>query len=226
MGFAAIGFRGTTLIADPAGALFWPDQAMLIVADLHLGKGSAWAHRGALLPPYDTRQTLLRLRDVVARWAPRRIVSLGDGFHDQAAGERLAAADRALLAELTGRHDWLWLSGNHDPAPPTGIGGRTAPSLKVAGICLRHLPGVDAGAEVAGHLHPVVRLQRAGRGLVRRCFVVDKQRLLLPAFGSYTGGLSLKDPAVAALFPQDYRAYLLGRRVHVLARHQVASGAG
>ena len=181
---------GASLLADPSGALLWPEQALLVVADLHFEKGSSAARRGSLLPPYDTRATLACLETVLARLAPRTVISLGDGFHDPDASLRLPAEDRARLAALVARHDWIWLVGNHDPRPPAGLGGRSATEWEVAGTTFRHIPaGAPDRFEIAGHLHPTARVTVRGRRLARPCFVHDERCMILPAFGSYTGGL-------------------------------------
>jgi uncharacterized protein len=214
---------GALLIAEPAGALVWPEQSLVLVADLHLEKGSALARRGALLPPYDTRSTLARLEAVLHRWRPRRVISLGDGFHDTHASSRLAAEDRRRLADLVAAHDWLWIIGNHDPKPPSDLGGRCEPAAEIRGILLRHVPDRCPGrAEIAGHLHPAAGIAVRGRRLRRRCFVGDDRRLLLPAFGSYAGGLDVFDPAIAGLFEDGFRATLLGERsVHTVPHHRL-----
>lgn len=221
---------GARLVADPSGALVWPEQALLVVADLHLEKGSSIARRGSLLPPYDTRTTLGCLEAVLARFAPRTVISLGDGFHDSDASARLPAEDRARLKGLVARHDWVWLSGNHDPQPPAGFGGRVDSSVEIAGTTFRHIPADQPGGpEIAGHLHPCARVTVRGRRLVRPCFVHDRRRLLLPAFGSYTGGLDVFDPAIAGLFTDGFEVTLLGDdRVHPLPHarlHRATRGA-
>ena len=213
---------GAQFLADPSGALVWPERGVVVVADLHLEKGSALARRGTLLPPYDTRTTLARLEAVLAQHAPRRVISLGDGFHDDRAGVRLDVEDRARLQRLIAAHDWLWLAGNHDPQPPQGLGGRMVAAVEIDGIIFRHQPEAGAGPEVAGHLHPSASLSVRGRRLTRRCFVADGRRLLLPAFGSYAGGLDVLDPAIASLFTDGFHATLLGRhRVHALPHHRL-----
>jgi DNA ligase-associated metallophosphoesterase len=220
---------GASLIADVSGALIWPEQSLLVVADLHLEKASSLARRGALLPPYDTRSTLCRLEAALGRWRPRRVISLGDGFHDREASARLAPDDRALLERLIAAHDWLWVTGNHDPAPPRDLGGRTEAAIEIGGIVLRHVPdGASDRAEIAGHLHPSASVTVRGRRLHRRCFAGDDRRVLLPAFGSYTGGLAVFDPAIAGLFEHGFRATLLGEReVHAVPHHRLnRPGAG
>ncbi len=215
------------LIADPSGALVWPDESLLVIADLHLEKGSSFARKGSVIPPYDSGATIERLIEVLKRWSPDRVISLGDSFHDCDGCDRLSAADRQHVREFTTRHDWIWISGNHDPSPPTELGGRSASEITIGGMAFRHLPSERAEqAEIAGHLHPKARVKARGRRVSRPCFVSDQRRVLLPAFGAYTGGLDVLDPAVAALFPNDYRAYLLGdRRVHMVARHQIERAA-
>ncbi len=210
-------------VADRAGALVWPEKRLLVVADLHFEKGSSAARRGSLVPPYDTRSTLAKLADVLKRWAPERVISLGDGFHDVEASRRLSVEDRGGLKDLTSRYEWIWISGNHDPMPPENVGGKVADLVEIGGLVFRHEPTEEeAKGEIAGHLHPKASVLARGRRVSRPCFVADEHRALLPAFGSYTGGLHLSDPAISSLFPYDYRAYLLGKdRVHMVARHQI-----
>ena len=195
-----IAVAGAHLVADLSGALYWPDERALAVADLHLEKGSAFAARGMLLPPYDTADTLERLAWVIARYAPRLVVALGDSFHDRAGAMRLGSDDRAALAALQRGRDWMWIAGNHDPEPSV------LPGAVRADIPLRspHLPPrADRGrrsGEIAGHLHPAAQVSRRGRSLMRRCFVGDGRRLVMPAFGAYAGGLNIRDRAFLAVF--------------------------
>lgn len=211
-GTVAFDLDGHELVADPAGVLWWPAEATLVVADLHFEKGSAFAERGQLLPPYDTRATLERLATVLDRYAPARVICLGDSFHDGRAGGRMAAADRQRLATLAGARDWVWVTGNHDPLPPVGLGGEVVEEFMLAGLVLRHCAvATETGAEISGHFHPKARVDTKSRRVVRPCFVEDGRRLILPAFGAYTGGLSILDPAVQALFASPFRAHLLGR---------------
>lgn len=217
---------GASLLADASGALIWPDRELVVVADLHLEKGSAFARRGCLLPPYDTRSTLSRLEAVLARHRPRRVVSLGDGFHDEQASTRLSSADRERLRALIEGHDWLWLRGNHDPRPPSGLGGWCEHGLEIAGLTLRHEPSdAPVEGEIAGHLHPKVSLTVRGRRISRPCFVGDRRRMLLPAFGSYTGGLDVRAPAIARRFPEGCSIRMLGRGRVYLVAHGIAGDA-
>ena len=211
----AVGFVG-----DPAGALYWPEEALLAVADLHLEKGSSFAARGVLLPPYDTAATLARLACLIARYAPRLVVALGDSFHDGDGPARIAEEDRAALRALQRGRDWIWIAGNHDPQPATGIGGSFAQTLGVGPIVFRHAPrpGESAG-EIAGHLHPLARIARRGRTTSRRCFAGDGRRLVMPAFGAYTGGLNVRDRAFAEVFETlSFTAHMLGEdRLYAIA---------
>ncbi|MGA7790953.1 MAG: ligase-associated DNA damage response endonuclease PdeM, partial [Xanthobacteraceae bacterium] len=150
-----------TLAADPAGALYWPDEGLLIVADLHLEKGSAFAARGVLFPPYDTAATLARLARLVERYMPRTVVALGDSFHDGGGPARMPEISRAALKALQRGRDWVWIAGNHDPDPAENIGGRFAQVLALGALTLRHEPSAQpADGEIAGHLHPLARLAR------------------------------------------------------------------
>ena len=215
------------LIADCSGALAWPDESLLVVADLHLEKGSSFARKGSVIPPYDSRATIERLTEVLKRWSPNRVISLGDSFHDPDGGGRLADTDRAQIKELTARHDWIWISGNHDPFPPSDLGGTSAEAVTISGKVFRHLPNEPSEwIEITGHLHPKASVTSRGRRVSRPCFVSDHRRVLLPSFGAYTGGLDIRDPAVATLFRDDYRAYLLGDdKVHMMAKHQIEQRA-
>ncbi len=192
------------------GALYWPEHGLLAVADLHLEKGSSFASRGQLLPPYDSAAALARLAQLIARYAPRCAVALGDSFHDGGGPARLASEDREYLSALQRGRDWLWLTGNHDPQPATGIGGVFHETLNLGALTFRHKPTGAAG-EIAGHLHPVARIAHRGRAVSRRCFAVDAERLVMPAFGAFAGGLNVRDSAFADLFGTlNFTAHMLG----------------
>jgi DNA ligase-associated metallophosphoesterase len=210
---------GVELVADPAGALHWPEQGLLAVADLHLEKGSSFAARGVLLPPYDTAATLKRLSDLIAHYAPRLVVALGDSFHDGRGPARLADTDRATLRGLQRGQDWIWITGNHDPEPADGIGGRFLATFALGALTFRHEPVENAVGEIAGHLHPIARVARRGRAVSRRCFACDGGRLVMPAFGAYAGGLNVRDRAFAQVFRTlSFTAHMLGqRRVYAVA---------
>jgi len=210
---ASLEHGGEAMRLDPSGVLWLEAGATLVVADLHLEKGSAFARRGTLLPPYDTARTLRRLGWAIERYRPRVVVSLGDAFHDRAGAAGLTADDRRELAALAAGRTWLWIRGNHDPDPPRGLAGESLPSLALGRLQLRHLPDPadDGAAVVAGHLHPKARLVQGPRKAIRPCFAADAQLLLLPAFGAYTGGLNVLDPAIRGLFRSGFTAFMLGR---------------
>jgi len=195
---------GQALVADLSGALFWPAEQALLVADLHLEKGSAQAERGLLLPPYDTRETLARLAQAIDRYRPRRVIALGDSFHDARAPARLDGDDRDTLRALQGGRDWVWIAGNHDPGGSARVGGQALEVLGLAGLTLRHEPTPGpASREIAGHLHPAAKLALRGTSIRRPCFVGNAHRLVLPAFGAFTGGLNVLDAAFRPLFDTD-----------------------
>lgn len=216
---------GAPVSLRPSGALWIEAEGFLVAADLHLEKGSAFARGGQLLPPYDTLATLDRLEAEIAALAPRGLVLLGDSFHDPRALGRLHADDARRLAGLARGRDLIWIEGNHDVRGGetvfAGLAGVSLPGevveiLTVGPLLLRHepLPGAQPG-EVSGHLHPCAKVVAAGRGVRRRAFATDGQRLILPAFGAYAGGLNLCDPAFANLFQGRPLAGALGsNRVH------------
>lgn len=199
------------LVPDLSGALYLPDERTLVVADLHLEKGSAYAGRGVLLPPYDSAATLAILSEAVRRHVPARIIALGDSFHDRGAEARLDDGNLASLRALQRGRDWLWISGNHDPAISAAMGGEVLEALELAGVVLRHEPTDRAERpEIAGHLHPAAKVRMRGRALRRRCFALSPQRCVMPAMGSYAGGLNVRASAFQPLFRTGLSARLLG----------------
>jgi DNA ligase-associated metallophosphoesterase len=213
-----IAVAGVALVADCAGALYWPEQGALFVADLHLEKGSSFAARGVLLPPYDTAAALARLGRLIAGYVPRVVIALGDSFHDGDGPARLGDRDRATLAALQRGREWIWLTGNHDPDRVDGIGGSFGGALAIGPLVFRHQPTGAAG-EVAGHLHPMARVSGRGRTVSRRCFACDGERLVMPAFGAYAGGLNVRDRAFADVFGSlSFTAHVLGEaRLYAVA---------
>ena len=223
---AVLHVAGTQFLATADGALIWPEQSLLVVSDLHLEKGSSFAERRMLLPPYDTAQTLARLARILARFAPKLLVFLGDSFHDRRADGRIAPRDRDALTHCLGRREVFWIAGNHDPHPPAGFAGTATMELAIGPILFRHEPSLapDPG-EIAGHLHPVARVATRGRSLRRRCYAGDGQRAILPAFGAYAGGLNVRDAAFAPLFPNGFTAHLMGdERVFAFPRARCLGG--
>lgn len=183
-------FADETFEATPSGALYWPAHQALLVADLHLEKASWFARIGQFLPPYDSHATLSAIATEVERSGAQRLYCLGDSFHDRFGCDRLPADARALLSDLTGRIDWTWIVGNHDPGFADHCGGHIEEETEIGGIVLRHeaVRG-EARPEISGHFHPKLRLHLKGRNVSRRCFVLSATKLIMPAFGALTGGL-------------------------------------
>jgi DNA ligase-associated metallophosphoesterase len=205
----AFTLAGETLLALPCGALFHPDARLLCVSDLHLGKSDRMARRsGAMLPPYETRATLDRLSAAVDQTDPRTILCLGDSFDDLAAADSLAEEDRATMLRLQAGREWVWIEGNHDPGP-VDLGGSHRAALTLGALTFRHIATPGEAGEVSGHYHPKLALPGTG---ARACFLFDSRRLILPAYGAYTGGMRASDPVLRGLFGPDVRAILTGRR--------------
>ncbi|WP_413991924.1 ligase-associated DNA damage response endonuclease PdeM [Labrys okinawensis] len=223
---AVLSVAGTEFLATADGALVWLEESLVVVSDLHLEKGSSFAERRQLLPPYDTAATLARLVRLLARFAARRLIFLGDSFHDRRADDRIVPHDREALSHCLHRREVFWIAGNHDPHPPTGFAGTATPELAIGPVLFRHEPteGAEPG-EIAGHLHPVARVATRGRSLRRRCFAGDGRRAILPAFGAYAGGLNVRDAAFAPLFPNGFTAHLMGdERVFAFPRARCLGG--
>ncbi|WP_292043665.1 MULTISPECIES: ligase-associated DNA damage response endonuclease PdeM [unclassified Brevundimonas] len=218
-----IGVAGEPCVLRAAGTLWLPQHKTLVVSDLHLEKGSAYAAKGQLLPPYDTRETLDRLLAEVAETQPRTLILLGDSLHDMGAISRIPVAEREAVIELAQQLDLVWISGNHDPDGGAAFGGRSTDEIQLGHLTLRHEPqaGLQVG-EVAGHLHPCARVIGPAGAVRRRCFLSDGQRLILPAFGAYTGGLNALDSAYDGLFTGKTCAYLLGHKITPVATHRLA----
>jgi uncharacterized protein len=205
--------HGTAAVCDPLGALYLPDAGILVVSDLHLEKGAAFARRGMMLPPYDTLATLTVLGAVIARYDPKLVISLGDNFHDRVGSRHLPEAFRALIVGMARGRQWVWINGNHDPDGTVDLPGDCADEMRYGGLTFRHEPktGSQSG-EIAGHLHPSATVRRREKSIRRPCFATDGLRMLMPAFGLLSGGLDLKHKAMAGLFDHTALiAHLLGR---------------
>ncbi|MEM9810137.1 MAG: ligase-associated DNA damage response endonuclease PdeM [Pseudomonadota bacterium] len=214
----------TPAILDCSGAMWLPEDKVLVVSDLHFEKGSHFARKGQFLPPYDTRATLDALERLMRLCRPRMVISLGDAFHDREAEARMSAEDAARLELFTRSADWLWVLGNHDPEPPKRFRGLAKDIVRVAGLVFSHEPGDHPGWQVAGHLHPCAVAQKDGHGVRRPAFVTDGERLVMPAFGAFTGGLNVLDAAFAPAFPQGFRTFLCGQgRVYEVPRRSLRS---
>lgn len=206
--FAPFPFSGHELTLLPDRALYWPAERALLVADLHLEKASWFAARGTLLPPYDSRDTLERLEQAVRATGAKRVIALGDNFHDDAGALRLDAHCTGMLEALTRALDWVWITGNHDAALPRAFGGTILPELELGGVILRHQARAGERApELSGHFHPKLRVNLKSRAVTRPCAVLGRssggaERMILPAFGSLAGGLDAAAPEIrAALQP-------------------------
>ena len=203
-------FAGHAMVARASGALHWPEEGVLVVSDLHFGKSERLARRGgAFLPPYEVQETLERLEADIAATRPRAVISLGDAFDDMTAVERMMPEHRDRLRRATLTRDWIWVTGNHDPAP-TGLGGTAADAVTCADVTFRHIARGGDGPEISGHYHPKACLRMRGRAVSRRCFLRDASRMILPSYGTYTGGLSSHDPALLKLMAPNARAILAG----------------
>lgn len=211
MNTCAISLAGARLQARASGALFWPDQQVLCISDLHLGKSERMARRGGgLLPPYDTGDTLARLDAEIEATRAAHVICLGDSFDDLDAAHALTEDQANWLARLMAGRRWTWIEGNHDPGP-MGLGGTHTAALTIGPLVFRHIAKAAAApGEVSGHYHPKATLHARGRSITRPCFLTDSDRLVLPAFGTYTGGLRGKDPVFDTLFPSGRTAILTG----------------
>jgi DNA ligase-associated metallophosphoesterase len=206
----AFSFAGETLVPLASGALFWPAEATLLVADLHLEKASHFARKGWLLPPHATAETLAALIDAVETTGAARLICLGDSFHDRGGPERLLPAARSALQMMTRNLDWWWITGNHDEDAASRLGGRVMTETRLGPMVLRHEADVaDATPELSGHFHPKLVIRRRGRQISRRCFAVSAAKLILPAFGAFTGGLDVADPALKTALAGPAEALVL-----------------
>lgn len=205
--------NGEPVVLDSSGVLFVPAHSLLVVSDLHLEKGAAFARRGMMLPPYDTAATLALFGAAIDRYRPERVICLGDSFHDRHGAAFMPAPYRQVLAGLMAGREWTWIAGNHDPEPPAFVGGETVEERIVGPLVFRHEPSPSPRAgEVAGHLHPVARVLKGGRSVRGPCFATDGTRVVMPSFGVTTGGLNVLDTPFAGLFgPSGARAYVIGR---------------
>lgn len=218
MSHYAFTFCGATLHALPSGALYWPDRSLLCVSDLHFGKAQRYAARGgAALPPYETRDTLMRLDADITGVAAKTVICLGDSFDRIGALDDLEEEARDWITRLQAGRRWIWIEGNHDPGP-IGIGGTHLAELQLEALTFRHIADPSATGEVSGHYHPKIALPLKGRRVTRSCFVKDARRLILPAYGTYTGGMSVRSDPLAGLFSDDAICILTGTQAQPVPR--------
>jgi len=204
----------TRLIADVSGALFWPEKQTVIFSDLHLEKGSWFAKQNILLPPYDTLDTLNRVEKVINYFKPSRVISLGDSFHDDNWIERISREQITKILNLTNNYEWVWIQGNHDPSEVSSLGGINLSHYLDPPLTFRHeAKRGPTDGEVSGHFHPKAKIKLNRKNFSNRCFISDETRVILPAFGSFTGGLNVMDKAISSLFRDDFKVFLLGSKV-------------
>lgn len=209
-------FAGQRLHALPSGALWWPDQRLLCVSDLHLGKSERLARRGGTtLPPYDSRDTLDRLTVDLDRTGADTVVCLGDSFDDLDALYALPTAEKLRIAALQAGRRWIWIEGNHDPGP-IELGGMHLSDWSCHALVFRHIAQANARSEVSGHFHPKATLRARGRAITRPAFLMDQDRLILPAYGTFTGGLRSSDQALSSLMGSNAKAILTGPHPHMI----------
>ena len=195
-------FFGEQMALSSARALYWPRMEALLVADLHLEKASFFASAGQMLPPYDSRETLVRLAELIGHTGARRVFALGDSFHDASGLDRLEPHARGMLDALTRATRWTWIVGNHDAGLFEAPGLDVVDEVRLGGVVMRHCaaPRPDA-PEISGHFHPKVAVNARGRRIARPCAVLAEStegpsRLILPSFGALTGGMNAADPAI------------------------------
>jgi DNA ligase-associated metallophosphoesterase len=205
---------GISLFAMGSGALWWPDKRLLCVSDLHLGKSERIARRGgAALPPYDTRDTLNRLAADLALTNAAIVVCLGDSFDDLNAAQSLPESEKLWIARLQAGRRWVWIEGNHDPGP-ADISGTHLAELPLAPLSFRHIARPGASGEISGHYHPKASVKTSSRTAIRPAFLIDRDRAILPSYGTYTGGLSTHDKVLTQLMRPEAIAILTGRQAH------------
>lgn len=207
---AGFAFAGVQLLARSDGALWWPEERTLLVADLHLEKASHFARKGWLLPPHATAETLAALINAIEATGARRLICLGDSFHDEDGPERLLPEARSALQLMTRNLDWWWITGNHDEDAAAALGGRVMTETRLGPLLLRHeADPADTTPELSGHFHPKLVIRQRGRQISRRCFARSATKLILPAFGAFTGGLDVADPALRAALVGPAEALVL-----------------
>lgn len=212
MNTLAFQFHSATLHALPSGALHWPDQRLLVVSDLHFGKSARFAAQGgAQLPPYETQETLLKLETDLEATQARAVICLGDSFDAPGIDSALPEAEQLWIARLQAGRSWTWITGNHDPAP-VALGGAHMAEVLLGPLRFRHIASASGMGEVSGHYHPKAQLHLRGRSLSRPCFLFDQSRLILPAYGAYTGGLWTSHPTLSQLMDTKAQAILTGPR--------------
>lgn len=218
-----ITLNGQIVTARPTGSLFWTSQSMLIVSDLHLGRTERIARQGGqIIPPYENTDTLTRLDDEIQALSPKTVVCLGDSFDDLLATGSLTDTERDWITRLQAGRKWIWVEGNHDPAP-LDLGGTHRTVFALDGLTFRHISEAGTAGEISGHYHPKASIPARGRGLTRPCFLFDANRLILPAFGTYTGGMNVTRPPLLDMFDHTARVVLTGKTARLFPAYSAAT---
>ena len=206
----AFTFSGADLVALGSGALFWPAQALLCVSDLHMGKSERRARLGqAALPPYETQDTLSRLEADLRATRAETVICLGDSFDDRAAADALTDTEKQWILSMQAGRNWVWIEGNHDPGP-VDLGGTHLAEYNIQSLTFRHIANEEETGEISGHYHPKLTIKAKGRSITRPAFLIDQTRLIMPAFGTYTGGLRSSNQVLQSLMRENAIAVLTG----------------
>lgn len=225
MSSASLTLAGESLSARASGALFWPSQSVLCVSDLHLGRTERIAREGGhIIPPYENTDALQRLEDEVRALSPATIICLGDSFDDLAATQSLTEIETDWITRLQAGCEWIWIEGNHDPAP-LDLGGTHRQTLRIGDLTFRHIADGQTTGEISGHFHPKATIPTRSRSVSRPCFLFDKTRLIMPAFGTYTGGMKTSKPPLSTMFGKDAQVVLTGSSARRLNLHPSSKGA-
>ena len=202
------------LVAMPSGALWWPAQSILCVSDLHFGRSNRLARVGqSWIPPYENQDTLLRLETDLDSTSAKKIICLGDSFDDNEASQSLPSDELLWITKMQAGREWIWISGNHDPSP-INLGGSFLHYLEIEKLYFQHIASADDRFEISGHYHPKIRVIIKGQSFTRRCFLVDKNRVILPSYGTYTGGLYCNRDPLRSIMQQNAIALMTGKEIY------------
>ena len=202
------------LVAMPSGALWWPAQSILCVSDLHFGKSNRLARMGqSWIPPYENQDTLLRLETDLDSTSAKKIICLGDSFDDNEASQSLPSDELLWITKMQAGREWIWISGNHDPSPKN-LGGSFLHYLEIGKLYFQHIASAEKRFEISGHYHPKIRVNIKGQSFTRRCFLVDENRVILPAYGTYTGGLYCNRDPLRSIMQQNDIALMTGKEIY------------
>lgn len=220
MNAVTLTLSGETLSARASGALHWPAQSVLCVSDLHLGRSERIAREGGhIIPPYENTDTLQRLDDEIQALEPAMVICLGDSFDDLAATKSLTEIEVAWITRLQAGREWIWVEGNHDPAP-LNLGGTHRETLHMGPLTFRHIAQSETQGEISGHYHPKVTIPTPSRSVTRACFLYDETRLVMPAFGTYTGGMRVSQPPLPSMFSKNAQVVLTGKSARRFDLHR------